>query len=122
MVRPIRVEIREETEGEHLTLSVAGELDLSGVPVLAQHVDGQIESDHRALTLDLSGVTFMDSSGLRLLIELNERAQRDAWSLSLIPPKHESAKLVLRMTGADSALPFADHSDGAPPSEGDSQS
>jgi hypothetical protein len=43
-----------------------------------------------------------------LLIELNERAQRDGWSLSLIAPKHESANLLLRMTGADSALPFED--------------
>jgi anti-anti-sigma factor len=106
MVRPIRVEIREKSAGERPTLSVDGELDLSSVPVLAQHIEGQIGGDSKALTLDLSGVTFMDSSGLRLLIELNERAQRDGWSLSLIPPEHEAAKLVLRMTGADRALPF----------------
>ncbi len=110
MVRPIRVEIREVAEGEHSTLAVDGELDLSSVPVLAQHIDGQIGDEHKALTLDLSGVTFMDSSGLRLLIELNERAERDAWNLSLIAPKHESANLVLRITGADSALPFEDQS------------
>lgn len=111
MVRPIRVEVREEIQGEDVTLSVAGELDLGSVPVLAQHIDTQIgDGDQKALTLDLSDVTFMDSSGLRLLIELNERAQREAWDLSLIGPKHEAAKLVLRMTGADSALPFEDQS------------
>jgi anti-anti-sigma factor len=110
MVRPIRVEIREETAGDSPALSVDGELDLSSVPVLAQHIEGQLGGDRKALTLDLSGVSFMDSSGLRLLIELNERAQREGWSLSLIPPKHESANLVLRMTGAHSALPFEDPS------------
>jgi anti-sigma B factor antagonist len=62
------------------------------------------------LVLDLSGVTFMDSSGLRLLIELNERAQREGWSLSLISREHEAATLVLRITGADAALPFAEGS------------
>jgi anti-sigma B factor antagonist len=108
MIRPIRIEIREEAEGERSTLAVDGELDLSSVPVLAQHINDQIGGERKALTLDLSGVTFMDSSGLRLLIELNERAERDAWSLSFIAPKHEAANLVLRMTGADSALPFED--------------
>jgi anti-anti-sigma factor len=109
MVRPSRIEIRQETEGETLTLSIEGELDLGSIPVLVQHIDAQIgDGSEKALTLDLSDVTFMDSSGLRMLIELNERAHTDAWRLSLIAPRHESANLVLRMTGADSALPFED--------------
>jgi len=108
MVRPIRVEVREQTDGEHQILAVEGELDLGSIPVLAQHIDGQIGGVRRALTVDLSEVTFMDSSGLRLLIELNDRAQREKWKLSLVAPRHESANLVLRMTGADSALPFED--------------
>jgi anti-anti-sigma factor len=108
MVRPIRVEVREQTDGEHQILAVEGELDLSSIPVLAQHIDGQIGGERKALTVDLSGVTFMDSSGLRLLIELDERAKREQWTLSLVAPSHESANLVLRMTGADSVLPFKD--------------
>ena len=106
MIRPVRLEVRVQPDREHPTLVVEGELDLSSVPLLAQHIDGQIDSEQQALTLDLSGVSFMDSSGLRLLIELNERAERDGWSLSLIAPRSESATLVLRMTGAAQVLPF----------------
>jgi anti-sigma B factor antagonist len=106
MVRPARLEVRVQPDRARPTLAVDGELDLSSVPLLAQHIDSQIESEPDAVTLDLSGITFMDSSGLRLLIELNERAKRDGWSLSLIAPQHDSATLVLRMTGADRALPF----------------
>jgi anti-anti-sigma factor len=58
------------------------------------------------LTLDLSNLTFMDSSGLRLLIELNARAGQDGWTLALLPSRHESTNMVLRLTGADTALPF----------------
>ena len=47
-----------------------------------------------------------DTSGLRLLIELYDRARRDGWQLHLTPPRHEAATLVLRATGADRALPF----------------
>lgn len=60
------------------------------------------------MTLDLSEVAFMDSSGLRMLIELNERASREGWRHALRVPRYESAKLVLEMTGADGALPFED--------------
>lgn len=108
MARQGRVEIRQQSEGEELVVCIEGEIDLSTIPVLTQHIDAQLGGDHRAaLTLDLTGVTFMDSSGLRLLIELNERARREGWKLSLRSPKHEAATLVLRMTGADDALPFA---------------
>jgi anti-sigma B factor antagonist len=106
MARPPRIEIRETREGEKLTVSVEGELDLGTIPALAQHIDARTDSDDGALTLDLGGVTFMDSSGLRMLIELTERSQRQGWELSLIAPEHQSATLVLRMTGADQALPF----------------
>lgn len=106
MVRPVRLEVRVQPDGPRPVVAVDGELDLSSVPLLAQHIDSQLESKHEMLTLDLSGITFMDSSGLRLLIELNARAERDGWRLSLIAPQHDSATLVLRMTGADQALPF----------------
>src|SRR6202050_5042205 len=107
MVRQARSTIREEVRGANLQLSIDGELDISTVPWL----EAQIEATHESptpLTLDLSGLTFMDSSGLRLLIELSERSRREAWQLSLVPSRHESANLVLRITGADTALPFTE--------------
>ena len=36
------------------------------------------------LVLDLRGVGFMDTSGLRYTLELNERAERDGWRLRLV--------------------------------------
>jgi anti-anti-sigma factor len=87
-------------------LAVEGELDLSTVAVLARGVEGRLGESPGNLTLDLSAVTFMDSPGLRLLIELSERARREKWQLTLRPSLHEPANAVLRMTGADGALPF----------------
>jgi len=108
MVRPTRFEITEENRKESLILSVAGELDLGTGPVLAQRVEDELGEEHTTLTLDLSEVSFMDSSGLRLLIELNQRSEQAPWNLTLIPPQHESALTVLQLTGADKALPFED--------------
>ncbi len=107
MTRAGIFEVREQGDGANQLLRINGELDLGTVPVLARHVDERLGGEPTTLTLDLSALTFMDSSGLRLLIELNERARRETWEFALIPSRHESANAVLRMTGADAALPFS---------------
>jgi anti-sigma B factor antagonist len=106
MARPSKFEILDRRSRSGLTISIAGELDMSTAQIVSQHVDERLNDGVSELTLDLADIEFMDSSGLRLLIELSNRSQRQAWRLKLKPPKHESATLVLQATGADTALPF----------------
>jgi anti-sigma B factor antagonist len=107
MVRPTEFKIAHRATDAGVMLKITGELDLSTGPVLSGSVEG-LRRDLKALTLDLSDLSFMDSTGLRLLIELDQRAKREGWKLILIRPRHETAAAVLRATGADSALPFRD--------------
>jgi anti-anti-sigma factor len=106
-VRRADLSIREigTTESDPI-LAVSGELDLSTIDALAAQVDTQLQRPVDSLTLDLRDLAFMDSTGLRLLIELNDRARRGRWRLKLIGPRHEAASRVLHITGADAALPF----------------
>ncbi|HTU31941.1 MAG TPA: STAS domain-containing protein [Solirubrobacteraceae bacterium] len=106
MVRPTRFEITQKVSRSTVTLSLLGELDMSTVPQLSDRVRHQLRDGANELTLDLRELAFMDSSGLRLLIELFDDSRRDGWTLRLIAPRHEAATLVLRATGADVALPF----------------
>ncbi len=108
MARPPRFEIVERDDRRGAMLSVAGELDLSTTGELSERVSGRLDEGARELTLDLRELSFMDSSGLRLLIELHDRARGEGWVLRLIAPRAEAAALVLRATGADRALPFED--------------
>jgi anti-sigma B factor antagonist len=110
MVQPRRFAITAQTQGESQVLLLAGELDLSTVPELSERVNSELAGGLSALTLDLRALTFMDSTGLRLLIELDQRADREEWTLTLIPSEHESTTTILRLTGADTALPFEDPS------------
>jgi anti-anti-sigma factor len=110
MVRPTRFEITEETRRETLILSIAGELDLGTVPELAQRIEDKLGANHSTLDIDLGEVTFIDSSGLRLLIEINQRSAKERWDLTLKYPQDESAMTVFQLTGADKALPFEEPS------------
>ena len=111
MVRPTNFEIREEATEPVLVLTVTGELDMNTVELLARHVDERLAEAPRPLTLDLAELAFMDSSGLRLLIDLYDRSRRENWTLTMVAPSSEAATMVLRATGADTALPF--ESDGS---------
>jgi anti-anti-sigma factor len=108
MVQPRRFAITAQTRGESQVLLLAGELDLSTVGELSDRLSSELDGQPSALTLDLSELTFMDSTGLRLLIELDLRASKEEWTLILIPSQHESTTTILRLTGADEALPFED--------------
>jgi anti-anti-sigma factor len=108
MARPSNFEIRvQAAEAEPtLVLAVVGELDMNTVDLLAGEVDQHLAHGARSVKLDLGELGFMDSSGLRLLIELYDRSRREEWQLTLIPPRSPAATMVLRATGADEALPF----------------
>lgn len=106
MIRPSNFEVTSAHDGSVRILSVVGELDMNTTGILAEHLSNADKGGPAPLTLDLRGLTFMDSSGLRLLIELSDRAKRDDWQLALIAPTEEAAVMVLQVTGADKALPF----------------
>jgi anti-sigma B factor antagonist len=62
-----------------------GELDLATVDELARQVDELLEAGFRKLVLDLSELTFIDSSGLRTILQAREAAERDAADLTVLP-------------------------------------
>jgi anti-anti-sigma factor len=106
MARRADLSIRDSGTEADVVLALSGELDLSTIDALTAQVDTQLQRPVDSLTLDLRDLAFMDSTGLRLLIELNDRARRGRWRLKLIGPRHEAASRVLHITGADAALPF----------------
>jgi len=67
-------EIRwSENEPGHVTARVSGELDIVSVERLQRPFDDLLASGPTRLDLDLSGLAFMDSSGLALLLRVANR-------------------------------------------------
>jgi anti-anti-sigma factor len=62
-------------DGERAVLSLVGELDLDSVSELRLHAEAELAARRWAiLTIDLSDLTFIDSTGLALLVELRRKA------------------------------------------------
>ena len=80
-----------------------GELDLASIEKLRAALDGL--GAPRSLILDMRGLSFIDSTGLHLLAQLHERAQRDGFALELIAPPAPADRSI-RVCGLDRRLPF----------------
>ena len=81
-----------------------GELDLATVQTLRAALDDI--NDAGRLVLDLRGLSFLDCTGLHLLVALHQRAQRDEFQLTLLAPT-APADRPIKLLGLDRALPFA---------------
>jgi anti-anti-sigma factor len=80
-----------------------GELDLATVETLRTALEN-IERPRR-LMLDLRKLSFIDSAGLHLLLELHQRAQRDGFQLALVAPTAPTDRAI-QLCGLDKTLPF----------------
>lgn len=80
--------------------TAAGEIDAHTAPDLASAVHGYTGE---VLALDLSEVEFVDSSGLRVLIECHQRLQEDGRELRIVSPSPVVRRLF-QISGVDSYL------------------
>ncbi|MFD9124777.1 STAS domain-containing protein [Kitasatospora sp. NPDC059571] len=88
--------------GRPAVVAVAGTLDLRTAPVLYQDATDLIDR-HPVLIVDLTDVTFCDSSGLNALLRLYRRSREVAGELILAAPPPHVARL-LSLTGSDRLL------------------
>jgi anti-anti-sigma factor len=86
-------------------ISAFGELDMASARVL-QAACARARTGTDRLTLDLRGLTFIDSSGLRCILMLHQETQRDGRGLTLIPGV-PTVQRVFELSGTDTMLPFA---------------
>jgi anti-anti-sigma factor len=69
---PATVRVVSE-EPEDPVLAIDGELDLASLGAVRAGMEPVLARGPQKLTLDLAGLTFMDSSGIALLIEASQR-------------------------------------------------
>jgi anti-sigma B factor antagonist len=91
----------------------AGELDLATTPRLESEIETATAGEIEHLVIDLSEISFIDSTGLSMFLVLQARSASHGWELTLTRPS-EAVRSILQITGSEQALPVVD--DWRPPS------
>ena len=80
---PGQLQIESRSENHDVVLSLRGELDLTSV-VIFEHELREVEATGPSrVVIDLAGLDFMDSTGLRALLQARERAKSEGHELAL---------------------------------------
>ena len=97
--------LRSAREGDVHLIALRGELDLDGAPQLEEELQSVEHSDASSIVVDLGGLDFIDSTGVRLLVLAADRLPEGR--LSLLRGPHQVHR-VFELTDLADRLPFVD--------------
>ena len=101
----LEVETHESDGLVHVTLQ--GELDLSTVGKVEEELSRVEERADKVLVLDLRGLSFLDSTGLRLMVTADQRARKAGRRLAIVKGP-ETVHRVFTITRLDERLQMVD--------------
>jgi anti-sigma B factor antagonist len=107
MIRPAEFRVQVDRGQSGVKLRIVGEIDIATIKQLEETRDAVLADGPATLVIDLSTVGFLDSSGLKFLLQTNEHAQDLGCELQIVRPA-ESVMKVFTLTGADQRLPLVD--------------
>jgi anti-sigma B factor antagonist len=99
--------VEEHNEGVAMVVAASGELDLRTSPELEERLDRVFKTGVPLVILDLRGIEFMDSTGLRVLLTAHQRAHDTGKRFGLVRGA-EQVERVLRLTGVRDLLTVVD--------------
>lgn len=97
------LETEIQTVGSHALVALSGELDVSTVGLLYEQLAALAAEGVCHVSLNLTEVTYMDSTGLSVLIAEHKRAKSMEGELIIFSPSPHLRKLFA-ITGLDSYL------------------
>lgn len=105
---PEEFSISATERGERLHVTLRGELDLATAPELEELLESRLGSGQEVV-VDLRGLEFMDSSGVRVLVAGHARADRAGTRLLIVRPGGESpVAKIIEVSGLDGELHLVD--------------
>jgi anti-sigma B factor antagonist len=101
----LRCEVVPERGG--VRICPLGALDMATAPVLEHELAELRAAGFRRLIIDLRGLRFMDSTGLRLVLRWHAAAQSDGFEVGVVPGA-PAIQRVFELTGTLHLVPFLD--------------
>lgn len=91
------VSVTSRESGDRTVIEVKGEIDVYTAPVLREELTSLIDSEHTTIVVDLTQVSFMDSTGLGVLVGALKKVRTLGGDLALVIDQEKILK-VFRIT------------------------
>ena len=101
------MQIATTRDSDRYVITVSGEVDLASSPELDIAIIAAIESGTSSVAIDLTDVSFMDSSGLGVIVRGLKRCREADKDLDLVITNERVLK-VFGITGLDQVIPIHD--------------
>jgi anti-sigma B factor antagonist len=92
-----------EKLGKHTVLAARGEIDIAAVPTFRDQLRRLVEDGTSSIVIDLTDVRFIDSAGLRVLVDGLTRARRRDADLRVACPS-ASLRRTFEISGLDKVM------------------
>ena len=99
--------------GNVIVARLSGELDLSNVHDIGDGIASAVTAQATGLVLDLTGLTHLDSAGVRLLFDLRQRLGTARQRLVAVVPRDAAIREILDLAAVPATVPIYDHVDQA---------
>jgi anti-sigma B factor antagonist len=89
-------------------MTLGGEFDVVCADAFRRRFSDATEDEPAHVVLDLRELTFIDSTGLALLLGVNQMARDGGFALSIVSTQDDAARKIFRMTGTERLLPLVE--------------
>lgn len=100
-------DVQDSVRDGHHTLSLSGELDLAEATGLETMITRLCGEGLKGISLDLSRLTFMDSSGLRVVLHAQQLCRERRYDFLVVPGDGQVLRLF-QVAGVIDTLPIVD--------------
>ena len=87
--------------------TMTGEIDVAEVDRVNSQILAEVGNDVRAVVIDLSSVTYLDSSGIQLMFDLVRRFHSARQAVGIVVPETSPLSTLLKITHVHEACPVA---------------
>ena len=105
-------EVRTSRAGDAAIVTIVGEIDMANAPEVKREIDGSRDGVERVV-VDLSEVTFLDSSALNALVQSQRDLAEREISFRVVSPADQSVRKVFEITHLTEPLSVVDSLDAA---------
>ena len=93
----------KQLEEQMVLFEIQGEMDVFSSPAVKQKIAEAVEEGDHYVIIDLRRVSYMDSTGLGVLISGLKRTREHGGNICLLAPHHRVRK-ILKVTGLENVL------------------